>query len=59
MKKDQKQPCHTITTRHTGGTPTRSMPERTREEFERDNKPTAESREKGCAFIKPMNANDW
>ena len=39
--------------------PTREKPERTREEFQQDNKPTAETRNNGLAFVKPINPDTY
>lgn len=49
----------TIDTLYQNGTPTRSAPERTREEFAQDNQPTAETKQNGLAFVKPMNPNAY
>lgn len=39
--------------------PEREKCERTREEFQRDNKPTAETHNNGLAFVKPMHPNTY
>jgi len=49
----------TMTTYPTGGTPTRSRQERTREEWAKDNKPNEKARELGLGLCKPLNPNDY